>query len=943
MVIDEINELFDLSKSVNCETASLQTRTCAQIISMLDEVPGIILGDDVGMGKTYVAFSTAVYFLYKYPGKKIVVITPNWLLNKKWFNDIRNFIAQNLKKNVLKLREEDIKQITQNHNGDYVSQIKKASKNGKVLLIPINVFSSMGWKREMSFYLSCWFKHRKFWGKTRVAILQRMGGNTEVYAPEDTHDMGISYNEIPEDWYEELDTIYNSEGFTEESVDKIWEAIKLLRYKVINMVIPDASLLILDEAHKMKNADTVKRKSLMAGIENKFEKGIFLTATPFQLGEGELKSVLDMFKCSTCSIEEKVEFDKLTDSLFSEINLYMDYMTAFESYVHDMSTDEEAMLENAIRTKSTEGLSMDVIETYHHYETLLVQKASLEKVMLRVIVRNVKNKDAYRKEIIGAMENDDRNGLPLSEEAYIPYALMEKAIYQILEHGDRTFIANIKQSFTSSFEAMLDSSIMKRDIQAIKMISKIKLDKVSHPKVSNVCRKAVDLLMHGEKVLIFCNRIETMIKLRDALQRELEKNINRDIKMLFPETGKKGFDNYCKRFYSKQDVSWFLLQENYINSILIPVLRTLGVNERIIPKASDISEEVNILYRNFNVSNKTNYMYVKRIVEQIVFRRVFNNINGWYKELQDQTNLINTIYVIMDTNYIHLGLSIEKRDNDDSDEGEEDKVIRHIDEKTINNVLKYKGIWTIYSDYLNKIKPGQREDIVQSMIAFLRRDRRFFIQLRKMQDRYAHKKEDYSFLIRKTFESGGVLDWKKAYARFLKNYCIAIETSGVANVEDMNLGLRNVNIVDIINASTTNDRRKIIQAGFNTPFNPQILIVTETMQEGIDLQKECKEVIHYDMEWNPASMEQRVGRIDRIGSLISEMRSENNDTTLDIYYPFIKNTIDESIYNTVKDREKWFNLILGGTPQWDTFEVDPSITQIQPWVFKNLQVDLSVR
>ena len=193
----------------------------------------------------------------------------------------------------------------------------------------------------------------------------------------------------------------------------------------------------------------------------------------------------------------------------------------------------------------------------------------------------------------------------------------------------------------------------------------------------------------------------------------------------------------------------------------------------------------NILYRNFNVSNKTNYMYVKRIVEQIVFRRVFNNINGWYKELQDQTNLINTIYVIMDTNYIHLGLSIEKRDNDDSDEGEEDKVIRHIDEKTINNVLKYKGIWTIYSDYLNKIKPGQREDIVQSMIAFLRRDRRFFIQLRKMQDRYAHKKEDYSFLIRKTFESGGVLDWKKAYARFLKNYCIAIETSGVANVEDM--------------------------------------------------------------------------------------------------------------------------------------------------------------
>ncbi|MDD2235286.1 MAG: hypothetical protein PHV03_10400 [Desulfitobacteriaceae bacterium] len=53
--------------------------------------------------------------------------------------------------------------------------------------------------------------------------------------------------------------------------------------------------------------------------------------------------------------------------------------------------------------------------------------------------------------------------------------------------------------------------------------------------------------------------------------------------------------------------------------------------------------------------------------------------------------------------------------------------------------------------------------------------------------------------------------------------------------------------------------------------------------------------------------------------------------TLDIYYSYIKkNTIDESIYNTVKEREKWFNLILGGAPQWDTFEIDPAVTNIKP-------------
>ena len=114
------------------------------------------------------------------------------------------------------------------------------------------------------------------------------------------------------------------------------------------------------------------------------------------------------------------------------------------------------------------------------------------------------------------------------------------------------------------------------------------------------------------------------------------------------------------------------------------------------------------------------------------------------------------------------------------------------------------------------------------------------------------------------------------------------------------------------------------------------------MQEGIDLQVECKRVFHYDLEWNPASMEQRVGRIDRIGSLISKLRQKEKEVTLDVYYPYIKNTIDESIYNTVKEREKWFNLILGGTPQWDTFEIDPNVTNISADVFKNLQINLSV-
>ena len=71
MNIQELTELFDLSTSVDHATAVLQTKTCRQVIEMLQTIPGIIIGDDVGMGKTYIAISAALYFLDSYPNKKV--------------------------------------------------------------------------------------------------------------------------------------------------------------------------------------------------------------------------------------------------------------------------------------------------------------------------------------------------------------------------------------------------------------------------------------------------------------------------------------------------------------------------------------------------------------------------------------------------------------------------------------------------------------------------------------------------------------------------------------------------------------------------------------------------------------------------------------------------------------------------------------------------------
>ncbi|WP_230772796.1 DISARM system SNF2-like helicase DrmD [Sphingomonas sp. Leaf4] len=63
---------------------------------------------------------------------------------------------------------------------------------------------------------------------------------------------------------------------------------------------------------------------------------------------------------------------------------------------------------------------------------------------------------------------------------------------------------------------------------------------------------------------------------------------------------------------------------------------------------------------------------------------------------------------------------------------------------------------------------------------------------------------------------------------------------------------------------TSIERREAIKRAFNDPDDPlRILICTDAAREGINLQAQCHDLIHVDLPWNPARLEQRNGRIDR--------------------------------------------------------------------------------
>ena len=55
--------------------------------------------------------------------------------------------------------------------------------------------------------------------------------------------------------------------------------------------------------------------------------------------------------------------------------------------------------------------------------------------------------------------------------------------------------------------------------------------------------------------------------------------------------------------------------------------------------------------------------------------------------------------------------------------------------------------------------------------------------------------------------------------------------------------------------------------------NRKVLIATDCLSEGINLQEQFTAVLHYDLPWNPNRLEQREGRVDRFGQMAEEVKA----------------------------------------------------------------------
>jgi superfamily II DNA or RNA helicase len=90
-------------------------------------------------------------------------------------------------------------------------------------------------------------------------------------------------------------------------------------------------------------------------------------------------------------------------------------------------------------------------------------------------------------------------------------------------------------------------------------------------------------------------------------------------------------------------------------------------------------------------------------------------------------------------------------------------------------------------------------------------------------------------------------------------------------------------------------------ARFADPDGPSILLSSEVGSEGIDLQF-CRVVINYDLPWNPMRVEQRIGRIDRLGQ-----KAER----ISIVSFAVMNTVEDRILMRLYERIALFQQTIG--------------------------------
>ena len=950
---------------ISASDVERQEDTVIGALDKLDNRPGIVLADEVGMGKTYEALGIAAAMRHANPRSRIVVITPGPDLNQKWFEEFIRFKEMfDFGSAIVAARD--------------FSQFINLVRKRPIVVAPITMFRSGRGYADQIYLLSLYFYWKGLHGHTANAIMRRFRegdhkrvdvetekflGNFTLY-PIKKH-LRAAFVRGRSSGPAGLDDLYESSGLSafEGNPDAVSRALYRARFVLTGKLMPMVDLLIVDEAHKLKTPGSLGTQAMRRVFDRKFRKAVFLTATPFQLDVGELGQVFSLFARANkapLDLEEKVS------DLLAAVREYQLKYEAFQQTWTNLDPDLAAQYRSLydrglIELESIKDPTLKIVAT--QVDTLRTLKTETIEPGLRAwMIRSLReDKRVYR----SSLPKDIR----AQGAEMLPFLIYERFIAELFRRGRQTHKAAAEINMVSSYAAARHGALLSKEdgippeAETYRNLLRDILDEVEsgsdHPKTSNVIKDALDAAQSNEKTLIFCARIATLEQLHRDLDGIWESHVVKCWRDVYPGEGadqifdsrdddgrrQRGRHSLLQvRFHRPHDPLYLLLREPYLRT-LDSFSNTFGwepLADWALRRLAEIVPEANRILLGVRLgktsAERVDYKVAKRCVEQAAVRL-------WQSCGDLEPAEFGGIQNLLHPEYVQFGLDLTNDEFEDDSVGNE-RPRWKISTRVARMVLGRPGsLWEQLSDQLDALSPSPpksqklRVRVVEQLARYLT-----YKQVTFIPDLLAEAKDagvsvnpvesaglhEFSCSFWKT---GSGEQWIERLRSFFVYFC--------QRNPEQQFGILDgpVRTGRFARHTADGESRQRLREAFNTPLYPMVLIANEVMQEGLDLHKHCRRIVHHDLAWNPAQIEQRIGRVDRLGSLTSRLRQHNPEATLDILYPVIHGTIDERLFRTVKTREKWLEFLLGAAPSFAEY----SFTEDEPSPLPDkLAADLAV-
>lgn len=470
-------------------------------------------------------------------------------------------------------------------------------------------------------------------------------------------------------------------------------------------------------------------------------------------------------------------------------------------------------------------------------------------------------------------------GLPIEEHALLPFLITARAQGQLAQCPEtRAFFAEGLASSYEAFHHTRDGRHRAKDFddglaadakgsagpvptkwyekqiaQLIPSRQAPRQGRLQHPKVSATVARAVDLWLGGEKVLVFCFYVETA----KALYEHLREEVNQKVLDIAGE--KLGLDSR--------------LQGENVQRWLARIVRRLAGEKSLFYR------EIRSLLET--AIDKPHYAILRRYRERLleVLMAYFRSPSFVARYLPLDDPLVRDALGERETRPHVIAPGIEA-------------LRRAIVEQR---------------DVSNQTFLGRIDQFLEFAVELAERaERRLAFKENESSDEPDNPLEEY-------IKAVSIYSQPRRLERADED-----EVDGEPDDRETDDGsYRVMPLVRMVYGETKPEIRDRLMLAFNSPLFPELLVSSSVMGEGVDLHRFCRHVIHHDLCWNPSTLEQRTGRLDRVGC-----KAEVCLRPIEVYEPFLAGSADEKMFRVLRDRERWFQIVMG-----QKYEVDEATSE----------------